>query len=116
MGELCRIARHLGSGIGLGVHLNPASAIPARSAAIRGTARSLRCLFEIALVFVRRDLIASFIVNANHSVMERLNCVRIRLHCWQRSVRHTRADRMAVHRRLIDAGLIFAGSDFVNVL
>ena len=52
-----------------GCPLNPASAIPARSAAIYGAARSLRCLFEIALVFVRLDSVARFIVNANHSVM-----------------------------------------------
>jgi len=47
MGELCRIIRHLGSG-------NPAR---------------LR-LFEPSLVPVHLDHVASFIVNANHSIME----------------------------------------------
>ena len=69
MGELCRIVRHLGSGIRLGVSPEPRQRVPARSAAIYGAARSLRCLFEIALVFVRFDHLARFIVNPNHSVM-----------------------------------------------
>jgi hypothetical protein len=47
---------------------------------------------ELALVLVRLDHIASFVVNANHSVCERLRCFG----------------------NQIDAAMIFAGSDFVS--
>ena len=50
-------------------------------------------LFEIALVLVRFDHVASLIVNANHSSCERLRCfaypIALRLH----PVRRTTADR-----------------------
>jgi hypothetical protein len=52
MGELCRIVRHLGSGIVWGAPLT----LP------RQSSRSQ----QLARVLVRLDHIASFIVNANH--------------------------------------------------
>jgi hypothetical protein len=50
IGELCRIIRHLGSGI-----------LSQRTSALR--------LFELARVLVRFVHVARFIVNANHSIM-----------------------------------------------
>jgi hypothetical protein len=60
MGELCRIVRHLGSGIIWGIH--DKRALP---------------LFEIARVLVRFDHVASVIVNANHGAMRAAAMLRI---------------------------------------
>ena len=73
-------------------------------------------LFEIARVFVRYYHVASFIVNANHSIMRAaaklrvVNCVadRVWLSVPQFSKRQISGNQ-------IDAAMITAGRDFVNV-